>query len=633
MKNSPTINEELQTRIAQLKDSRDYAQAIIGTMQEPLLVLNTQMRIRTANKAFYEFFKLNPEETEGRFLYELHDGQWEIPALTQQLRDTFPKKHAFQDFEISHNFPLIGNRSMVVNAQKLAHVDGGDETKVLITFEDITRYRKAEQTLIQTQEQLKLALEGGSVGTWLWNIKTNEVMGSLEQSTIFGLEGKPFFKTLDEWRNALHPEDAEQVMMEFKRSIKEKMPVDIEFRIIWPDQSIHWVLSKANPYYDSYGKPDKIVGVNINITERRRAIEALAESEKRFHTMSDNAPVMIWMTDVHGQCTFLNKTWLLFTGRPLEKECGTGWHQGIHPEDSEKFFETYNEALKAQAEFKIDYRLKRHDGDYRWIMNHGVPRFVSDESFIGYIGTCIDINDRIDLERQKDDFMGIASHELKTPVTSIKAYAQILQEKFRKANDLNSAGLMGKLDNQIDKLTDLINTLLDVARVQTGQMDFDEENIAVNQFIQEISEEAQQTFPDIEITLDLQATGTVFADRARIAQVFNNLISNAYKYSPKNHKIIISTEHRDGQFIFGVQDFGVGIPKDMQDQIFQRFFRIAESAGNRIAGLGLGLYISFQIVKQQGGKIWLESEPGKGAKFSFSLPSKTEKWRKERSYW
>jgi two-component system CheB/CheR fusion protein len=615
-----TINEELQNRIEELKQLHEYAEAIIETLHGPLVVLNGQMRVRTANKAFYDFFKLNREQTEGNFIYDLSDGQWDIPALHIHLQEIFPKKLYFKNFEISHNFPIIGHRIMVVNAHKLSHSDSANETQILVAFDDITQYREAEQTLIQTQEQLKLALEGGSVGTWQWNIKTNEVDGSMEQAALFGLKNNLFFKTFSEWEKALHPDDLKDVKKHLTRSMDEKIPLDIEFRIFWPDHSVHWILSKANTYYDKSGRPDRMMGINIDITERKLATEALAESEKRFHNMSDNAPVMIWMSDVNQQCNFLNRTWLTFRGKTLELEMGKGWYEGIHPDDRDDFISTYDEAYADRKEFKIDYRLRRHDGEYRWIMNHGVPRYVNNENFIGYIGTCIDITERIDLEKQKDDFMGIASHELKTPVTSIKAYAQILQEKFRKANDSNSTAMLGRLDSQIDKLTSLINTLLDVAKIQSGQMDYDDDFFDVNQFVQEITEEIQRTSTKHEIKLQLNASGKIFADRSRIAQVLMNLISNAIKYSPDSNKVIVQTDQDHSNFIFTVQDFGIGISKNMQNQIFGRFFRVSESAGNRVSGLGLGLYISSEIIKQQGGKISLQSEPGKGSRFSFSIP-------------
>jgi two-component system CheB/CheR fusion protein len=619
-----TINEELQTRLGELKQSRDYAEAIIETIRGPLLVLNAQMRIRTANKAFYDFFKLKQDETEGTFIYELNDHQWDIPSLRDHLRDMFPKKIHFKDFEINHTFPNIGNKTMMVNAHRLVHTEGTSETQILVAFEDITRYRTAEQTLRETQQQLKLALEGGSVGIWSWNIKTGELTGSKEQTMLFGLSDGKFFSNITAWEKAVFPEDLPVVNKALQHSIVQRTPLDIEFRIVWPDQSIHWILSKANANYSHDGKPEIMLGVNIDITERKRAIEALEESEKRFHHMSDNAPVMIWMTDHDKRCNFLNKTWLSFRGRTMEEELGEGWYEGIHPDDKKNFLEVYDAAYANRQEFKIDYRLKRHDGEYRWIMAHGLPRYTNNDTFIGYIGTCIDINERIDLERQKDDFMGIASHELKTPVTSIKAYTQILQQKFQTANDTTSTAMLGRLDSQIDKLTNLINTLLDVARIQSGQMDYDLQPFDVKEFVTEVTEDLQRTTPKHQLLTKFNAEGTVFADRARTGQVLNNLLSNAIKYSPDSNKIVIQTDGDENNITFTIQDYGAGIPKNVQDKIFSRFFRVSESSGNRVSGLGLGLFIASEIVRQQGGKIWLESEPGKGSKFSFSLPVKEQ---------
>jgi two-component system CheB/CheR fusion protein len=616
-----TINEELQNRLAELNEAKDYIEAIIGTMHSPLLVLNEQLRIRTANNAFYNFFQLDQEETEGRFLYELAKGDWDIPALRHQLTEIFPKNIHFHDFEISHNFPRIGNRILVVNAHRLVHHEKDDEALVLIAFEDITPYRNASAALMRTQEQLKLALEGGKVGTWTWDIQKGEVSGSREQALLFGKEEESYAQRYSEWEGMVHPDDLVTVREEIRQSIDNKKPLDAEFRIVWQDKSVHWLLTKANTYYDANGNPERMIGVNIDITERKRSIQALEESERRFHTMSDNAPVMIWMTDAAKRCNFLNKTWLLFTGNSMETELGEGWYKGIHPDDREGFFKVLDDAHANQREFKIDYRLKKHDGEYRWIMNHGVPRYAGNDVFIGYIGTCIDINDRIDIERQKDDFMSIASHELKTPVTSIKAYAQILQQKFIKGDDKVSADMLTRLDAQIDKLTRLINTLLDVARIQSGQMEYEKDEIDINTLILEIREELQPGYPNHEIVTHLNSNGKIIGDKARLSQVLNNLLSNAVKYSADANKVIVHTHHNSDGVVVTIEDFGQGIPKNMQDKIFGRFFRVSESSGNRVSGLGLGLYIASQIIKQQGGRIWLESQKGRGSKFSFSLPA------------
>jgi two-component system, chemotaxis family, CheB/CheR fusion protein len=620
-----TINEELQNRVEELRESRDYIRAIIETMHGPLLVLNNQEKVRTANRSFYEFFRLRQEETEGRFIHALAHGKWHIPALGTQLQDMMQGGAKFKNFEVAHEFPGVGNRTMVINAHLLTNPDNGNQ--ILLAFQDVTQFRENEKKLREAQQQLKLALEGGSVGTWTWDLSSNALTASREQALIFGFERGEFFKSYDDWLTALHRDDVAGVKEAIRQSITHKKPLDIEFRIVHPNGRVRWVLSKANTFYGVLGEPEVMMGVNIDVTERRLAIEALAESEKRFHTLSDQAPVMIWMTDDQQRCNFVNKTWLEFTGKTVEQEIGMGWYESIHPDDKQIFLDIYNEAYRERKEFKADYRLRRHDREYRWILAHGVPRYTNRDTFIGYIGTCIDITDRIELEKQKDDFMGIASHELKTPVTSIKAYAQILHEKFRKANDTVNTEMLGRLDSQIDKLTNLINTLLDVARIQSGQMEYDADYFDVASFVQEITEEMQRTTPNHKITVDIDVpkTAKVFADRSRSGQVLSNLISNAIKYSPASPSINVKASNDTTHVVFSVQDFGIGIERNLQDKIFERFFRVSEHAGNRVSGLGLGLFISSQIVRQQGGKIWVESEAGKGSEFHFSLPATEEK--------
>jgi two-component system CheB/CheR fusion protein len=615
-----TINEELQTRVEELKESHDYVQVILETMHGPLIVVNQQMRIKTANNAFYDFFKLEREETEGNYISKLANGEWNIPTLAVQLKDLVPRKTTFKNFEITHVFPKLGERVMLINAHLMTKVDSGNQ--ILLAFHDITKFRISERKLKEAEQQLKLALEGGSVGTWSWNLKTNVVTGSDTEAALFGLEGNSFFKTFAEWEQAVYVDDRQIVKHQLERSLRNREPLDIEFRIMHSSGRVRWLLSKANLYVDQQGNADMMMGVNVDVTERKQVIEALAESEKRFHTLSDQAPVMIWMADEDQQCNFVNTTWLNFTGKTIQQELGTGWYDGLHPDDKQDFIEKYKNAATAKKEFKTDFRLRKHDGEYRWILAHGVPRYTNSESFIGYIGTCIDIHDRIELEKQKDDFMGIASHELKTPVTSIKAYAQILHERFKKANDEASASMLGRLDNQIDKLTSLINTLLDVARIQSGQMEYDVTRFEIRPFVEEVVDEIQRTSSKHKITLDIQMPdgATLSADKGRVGQVLNNLLSNAIKYSSEGTAIMVSAKLASNYFIFSVKDLGVGIEKSMQEKIFERFYRVAENSGNRVSGLGLGLFISSRIVRQQGGKIWVQSEPNKGSTFYFSLP-------------
>jgi signal transduction histidine kinase/PAS domain-containing protein len=229
-----------------------------------------------------------------------------------------------------------------------------------------------------------------------------------------------------------------------------------------------------------------------------------------------------------------------------------------------------------------------------------------------------EIEVRKKLEEQKDVFIGVASHELKTPVTSVKAYVQILNRRFKKIGDVRSSELVMKMDTQLNKLTKLIGDLLDVTKIQNGKLQFQEEVFDFNALTVEIVEEMQRTTEKHEIVTELSQPQMVYGDRDRIGQVMINLLSNAIKYSPQAAKIIVKTVLKNDTVILSVQDFGVGIPEKKKDQVFERFFRVNDDQ-EIFSGLGLGLYISAEIVERHKGTIWVESEKGYGSTFSFSL--------------
>ena len=232
-----------------------------------------------------------------------------------------------------------------------------------------------------------------------------------------------------------------------------------------------------------------------------------------------------------------------------------------------------------------------------------------------------DIEERIEIDKKKDEFISIASHELKTPVTSLKAYTQILQSTFDEDKNEKASAMLSKMDKQIDKLTGLIVDLLDVTKIDKGEMVFDIEKFDINDLVTEIAEEMQRTTQKHKIKLELKDCKKIRGDRNRIGQVIVNFISNAIKYSPGKEKIIVSSKCEDQQVIISVKDFGIGIPKSEHDHIFKRFFRVSGKNNYTFPGLGLGLYISSEIIKRHKGEISFESKEGKGSTFRFQIPS------------
>lgn len=275
-----TINEELGKRNLDLKESQDYAEAIVESMHGPLLVLTSNLQVRKANKAFYQTFKLSPEITEGTFLYDLGEGSWDIPALRQHLNDFKPEGSGFRSFELKSFFPGVGDRDLEVKIYRLLKGNSNKENLILLAFDDFTRTHNAEAALIKTQEQLKLSLIGDSIGTWSWNLKTDEMKWSKENEVLNGLQKGSFGGHYQDWENIIHPEDVKLIRESIEKPVDkstEDHAVEIEYRITWPDNSIHWILSKGHIYVDQNHKPERMVGVSMDSTERKAVSDYMAD--------------------------------------------------------------------------------------------------------------------------------------------------------------------------------------------------------------------------------------------------------------------------------------------------------------------------------------------------------------------
>jgi signal transduction histidine kinase len=249
------------------------------------------------------------------------------------------------------------------------------------------------------------------------------------------------------------------------------------------------------------------------------------------------------------------------------------------------------------------------------------------QSFIGVIGLTSMIMAAINdenkkLDQRKDEFIGLAGHELKTPLTSVKMLNQLLQKKLRGKVNKFSVQYLEKMDQQIDRLTELINSLLDISKIHVGQLEQHPADFSLAELIADSVETLQSTVRTHLLVVKngiKRDRGLVYADRERINQTLINLVGNAVKYSPKGSKVIIITKMSRGEVIVAVRDFGVGIEPHSQKKIFQRYFRIG-GVNEGASGLGVGLYISNQIIKANNGRMWVESEKGKGSTFYFSLP-------------
>ncbi|MBD2200086.1 MULTISPECIES: PAS domain S-box protein [Calothrix] len=313
----------------------------------------------------------------------------------------------------------------------------GKPNYFIAVIEDITQHRQTEAALRQNEERLHLALEAAGMGNWDWNILTGEVHWSASLERIFGMAPGSFNGKYETVLGMIYPQDRDLVVQAITQAVYEKQEYQIEFRFVKPDGNLRWAIGRGRVFYDDNGNPTRMMGIDLDITDRKQTEAYLRESEARFHNIADNAPVLIWISGTDKLCYYFNKTWLDFTGRTLDQEIGHGWAQGVHPDDLQTCFDTYVNAFEARQNFQMEYRLRRYDGEYRWVLDTGVARFTHEGEFLGYMGSCIDITERILAEKTLQQL----NHELEARVEERTAALTESQERWHLAVQGSNDGI------------------------------------------------------------------------------------------------------------------------------------------------------------------------------------------------
>lgn len=353
--------------------------------------------------------------------------------------------------------------------------------------------------------------------------------------------------------------------------------------------------------------------------ELRVSQQELRQSRGQYQLVVENTEDLVNLLDMEGKYIYVSPSHEKISGYNSEDLLDKSLLDFIHEEDQKKVEKELAKVVSGKTA-KAVYRFRHCKGHY--LTMEGVGSGISDESGVPYVmvTTSRDISQRVELERRKDEFISIASHELKTPVTSIKAYAQYLRTRFQREGDEQSSALLEKMDHQLNKLTVLISDLLDVTKIEAGKLQMHKEYFDLNVLAQELVEEMQRTTDTHTLTLEGRVSRKLYGDKDRIGQVIMNFLSNAIKYSPEGKTVKIRLSSSSTHAKVSVQDQGIGIATDKLRKIFSRFFRVDGNKQETFPGLGLGLYISAQIIRRQKGKIWVESAPGKGSTFCFTLP-------------
>lgn len=358
----------------------------------------------------------------------------------------------------------------------------------------------------------------------------------------------------------------------------------------------------------------------------------ITKAKELYLKIFEDFPALIWRSRLDKLCDYFNKTWLEFTGRTMEQEFGNGWAESVHPEDFNYCLDIYVTAFDKREAFLMEYRMKNRFGEYRWIRDFGRPFYDLDNTFLGYIGSCYDVTEvknnelkLVELNSTKDRFISILAHDLKSPFNTILGYLDILSQNLRKFD-------IDKIENHVNIINDsskktykLLEDILLWIRAESGKLPFEPNEYPLSVVFESVVEYLQPIAnkKNISINCFTDSDLIITVDVNMISTILRNLISNAIKFSRFGSFISVYSENENNQVVITVSDNGIGIEKEAIPSLFNISRTRSTQGTAKEQGTGLGLLICKDFVEKHGGKIWVESEIGKGSDFKFSIPLKS----------
>ncbi len=495
-----------------------------------------------------------------------------------------------------------------------------------------------------SKELLELALKASHTGVWAWDVGSNKLHWSAQTRRIFGLASRAAV-THERYKRLIYPDDRPQLDGQVERVLTKGGSYTLEHQVVWPDKSVHWVRQHGQARREA-GRVVGLFGTAHSLDEQKGLEQALEQSEERFRVMADTAPVLIWMSGDDKGCTYFNKRWLEFTGRSLADQLGKGWEKSVHPADLPRCRAVYDAAYDSLKPYAMEYRLRRYDGEYRWVQDSGAPLFSGSGQFQGFIGSCFDIQDiknsdarKVELEeinaklekqrrqlialnRSKDEFISLASHQLRTPATGVKQYIGMMLEGFGGELSADQVHLLRVAYESNERQLAVIDDLLKVAQVDADKVVLKKERTDLVPLVGDIVREMSNKFKAKRQTVNIDCKArrmTVWLDQQKFRMALENIIDNANKYTPDGKTVTIRLFRRGRQVRISVIDQGVGIAKKDLDKLFQKFSRVNNSLTEVVGGSGLGLYWAKRIIVMHGGSIEVKSRLNRGSEFAITL--------------
>ena len=581
-----------------------YPLVLLDTIGEAVFVIDTQWRYTYVNKKAEELVGRPCEELLGSTIWELFPEtvatifSAEMHRAVQQNTPTRIETYypPLQKWFESRIYPSAAG--------------------LVVLSQDITGRKQAEEALQRSEKLLRALADTAPSIMWIADPDGTIIFHNKQWIEYTGISPK---ENANDWPElVLHPGDLDRYMQAWQQALKEGSDYEIEVRYKRHDGVYRWFSTSAKPARDTSGRITAWFGSTTDIHERK-----LLEVERgKYAALISSSDDAIVSKTLDGTITGWNHAAERMFGYTAEEAIGQHITLIIPPElhqEEEDIIRKLRQGIRIRHYETVRVRK---DGTRVDVSLSISPIKDSAGKIIGAAKIARDITERIELERRKDEFISMASHELKTPITTLKGFTGMLLRKFERQGMQEEVPMLTRMDAQINRLTKLIDELLDVSKVQAGRLDYEEEPVDLAALLQETVEILQPTSPTHTLIVKETTHAMIMGDKDRLGQVLTNLISNAIKYSPQANQVDLSITTSNKTVMLGVRDYGVGIPKAQQKHIFDRFYRGRVSRSKAFPGLGMGLYIALEIVKRHGGKITVESEEGKGSTFVVSLPLK-----------
>ena len=593
-----------------LYESEQRMSGIVDSAMDAIIAADENQNIVLFNAAAEKMFACNASEAVGspisRFVpasaraqHEQHVRNFAASGITSRIMGKMATLYGLR--ANGQEFPLETSISQVT----------ADGRKLFIAIiRDISERHRSEELLRTSADRLRLAVRAGRMYVDEWEISTGSITRSPECANVLGRD-QPLQTTLEQSLLKIHPDDRPS-LEHFAKSITREHPISqISYRFLRPDGTVTWLEKSAHGVFDESGKLLRTIGAIVDITERKQAEQSLLESEQRFRLVANTAPVMVWMSQADKLRSYFNQQWLDFTGRPLEAELGERWSENVHPDDVKACLHTYSQAFDKREAFDVQYRLRRRDGQYRWLYDRGIPRFNPDGSFAGYIGSCHDITDH-KLAEETLRHLGrrlIEAHEQERTWIARELHDDISQrlalltiELGRWSQEIPESAV-GIAEHFVQARQQLFEISKDVQalshRLHSSKLEYLGLAAATKSFCREFSDrhKVQIQFSHAEVPRDLPAEVSL-----ALFRVMQEALQNAVKHSHAD-KFEVTLRGESGEVHVTISDPGTGFdPREA------------------MAASGLGLISMRERLQLVGGILVVDSRKGRGTTIRARAP-------------